>query len=326
MKLRLSIFSFETLAERPRVSRTVAIAIILLAGLEIGVRVGITRGLIEPDYSLHRLTEEYLDRLDRERPEIWLVGNSVVGRGIDAGIISRGGAGKAVALAHGSASPAGSEAMMHFYLDRAPHPREVVFLFSKDDFNRNGQRAGFSRRYLEWAESGPPFDIDRWLALSAARGAIVNRAQLGLARLLLPFSDPAHKSRAAWYDGKPIRLDHAAFLDTARDYEMDLDVVRRLATFRRRSGIAVRVILMPVTDRYVEFHDALFPSLPYQAIRTRLATSCRAHDIPFFDHGDPTDQYHLFSDPYHLNDVGKQEVSEFLAREIFGAPDQRAGM
>ena len=145
MKLRLSIFSFETLAERPRVSRTVAIAVMLLAGLEIGVRVGIAWGLIEPDYSLHRLTEEYLDRLDRERPEIWLVGNSIVGRSIDAGIISRGGAGKAVALAHGSASPAGSEAMMHFYLDRAVQaPREVVFLFSKDDFNRNGQRVDFS--------------------------------------------------------------------------------------------------------------------------------------------------------------------------------------
>ena len=121
-------------------------------------------------------------------------------------------------------------------------------------------------------------------------------------------------------------VESASLQDTARDYELDLDCVARLAAFRRRSGIAVRGILMPVTDRYVEFHDALFPSLPYQAIRTRLATSCRAHDIPFFDHGDPTDQYHLFSDPYHLNDVGKQEVSEFLAREIFGAPDQRAGM
>ena len=162
--------------------------------------------------------------------------------------------------------------------------------------------------------------------LSAARGAIINGVQLGLARLLLPFSNPAHKTRAARYDGTPIRLDHAAFLDTARDYELDLDVVARLATFRRRNGIAVRVILMPVTDRYVEFHDALFPSLPYKAIRTRLAASCRAHDIPFFDHGDPTDKYHLFSDPYHLNNAGKQEVSEFFAREIFGASNERAEM
>ncbi len=114
MKLLLSIFSFETLVERPRFSRAALTALLLLAGLEIGVRIGIAQGLLERDYSLHRLTRDYLDKLRRERPDVWMLGNSIAGRGLDAEIISQGSARSAVVLAHGSASAAGSVAMMRF--------------------------------------------------------------------------------------------------------------------------------------------------------------------------------------------------------------------
>ncbi len=324
MKPRSSIFSFETLTERPRLSRAALIAVVLLVGLEIAARIGIAQGSLNRDYSLHRLTEDYLDELHERRPDLWLLGNSVAGRGIDAEIISRKSFHDAIVLAHGSASAAGSEAMMRFYLDRVPYaPREIVFFFSKDDFNRNGQRGALSARYQQWAAHGPPLDLGRRLALSAARGAIVDRVQVGLARLLLPFGNPTRRVATPVFDGRPIRLDHPQFLDTVRDYDMDLDVVERLARFARRREIAVRFILMPVTDRYVEFHDRLFPSQPYESIRARLAAACRTQRIPFLDHGDPSDEYHLFKDPYHLNEEGKRRVSGLLARELFAARVER---
>ena len=324
MKPRSSIFSFETLTERPRLSRAALIAMLLLVGLEIAARIGITQGSLDRDYSLHQLTEEYLDELRKRRPDLWLLGNSVAGRGIDAEIMSRKSSHDAIVLAHGSASAAGSEAMMRFYLERVPYaPREIVFFFSKDDFNRNGQRGALSVRYQQWAAHGPPLDLDGALALSAARGAIVDRVQVGLARLLLPFGHPTRRVATPVFDGRPIRLDDPQFLDTVRDYEMDLDVVERLARFARRRGIALRFVLMPVTDHYVEFHDRLFPSQPYESIRARLAAACRAHRIPFFDLGDPTDDYQLFKDPYHLNEEGKRRVSGLLARELFAARVER---
>ena len=324
MKPRSSIFSFETLTEWPRLSRAALIAVLLLVGLEIAARIGIAEGLIERDYSLHQLTQEYLDELRERRPDLWLLGNSVAGRGIDAAIISRESSRDAIVLAHGSASAAGSEAMMRFYLDRAPYvPREIVFFFSKDDFNRNGQRAAFSTRYQQWATDGPPTDLGRRLALGAARGAIVDTVQVGLARLLLPFGNPTKRVATPVFDGLPIRLDHPQFLDTVRDYDMGLDVVEHLARFARRREIAVRMILMPVTDRYVEFHDRLFPSQSYESIRARLAAACRTHRIPFFDCGDPSDEYDLFKDPYHLNEEGKRRVSVLLARELFATRVER---
>ena len=324
MKHRSSIFNFETLTERPRLSRAALTAVLLLVGVEIAVRIGIAQGSLDRDYSLHRLTEEYLDKLRDERPDLWLLGNSVAGRGIDAEIISRESSHDAIVLAHGSASAAGSEAMMRFYLDRVPYaPREIVFFLSKDDFNRNGQRAAIATRYQQWAAHGPPLDLDGGLALSAARGRIIDAVQVGVARLLLPFSNPARRVATPVFDGRPIRLDHPQFLDTARDYEMDLDVVARLARFGRRREIALRLILMPVTDRYVEFHDRLFPSQPYESIRARLAAACRTHRIPFLDHGDPSDEYHLFKDPYHLNEEGKRRVSGLLARELFATRVER---
>ena len=311
------------MTDTPRPSRAAVIALLLLLGLETTTRIAVSHGFIEPDYSLHRLTEQYLAKLRRDRPGTWLVGNSVAGRGLDAEIISRTGSAGAVVLAHGSASAAGSAAMMRYYLDRIPYtPREVAFFFSKDDFNRNGQRASVSLSYAEWAENGPPFDIDQWLALSAARGGIIDAVQLGAARLLLPFINPARRARAPVFDGKPIRADHPVYLDTLRNYEMDLDVVARLARFSRRRGIAVRFILMPVTDRYVEFHERVLPSLPYETIRARLAEACRRHEIPLFDHGEPSDKYHLFHDPYHLNEAGKKRASELFARELFSADDR----
>ncbi len=126
------------------------------------------------------------------------------------------------------------------------------------------------------------------------------------------------------YDGRAIRVDHTQFLDIVRDFEMDLDVLGRLATLGRRGGFAVRIVLMPVTDRYAEFHDKLLPSQPYERIRARLAAACRNHEIPFFDLGDPTDDYHLFKDPYHLNAAGKTKLSHYLARELFAARVERA--
>ena len=324
MKLRSSIFSFETLTERPRLSRAVLTAVLLLVGLEIAARIGIAEGSIERDYSLHRLTQDYLDELRNRRPELWLLGNSVAGRGIDAGIISRKSPHDAIVLAHGSASAAGSEAMARFYLDRVPFaPREIIFFFSKDDFNRNSQRGVLSTRYQEWAAHGPPLDLDNVLALSGARGAIVDAVQVGVARLLLPFGKPARRTATPVFDGRPIRLDHPQYLDTARDYEMDSDVVARLARLARRRRIALRFVLMPVTDRYVEFHDRLFPSQPYESIRARLAAACRTHRVPFLDHGDPSEEYHLFKDPYHLNEAGRRKVSGFLARELFAARVER---
>ena len=320
MKRPLSVFSFKMPARARRFPRAAGMAVLLLLLSESAARIAISRGWLTLDFSLRRLTQESLERLRRDQPTIWLLGNSILRRGIDKDVLAREMGSRAIQLAHGTASLAGSVAMMKFYLSRVTQPPErVIFFVSKDDLNRHGYRARVSQTYLDLGRDGPSrFDLDDWLALSAARGQIVRSFQAGLASLLLPSGVPARKPRPAADDGKPITLNDPHFADLARNYELDLGAVAELGAICRRRGIRrTQMVLMPVTGRYIEFHEALFPEMPYREIRRSLAAACEANGIRFVDYGGPTNEYYLFSDPYHLNDAGKRKISEVLSRELF---------
>ena len=60
-------------------------------------------------------------------------------------------------------------------------------------------------------------------------------------------------------------------------------------------------------------HNAAHPAMDYAAIRVRVAELCRTDGIEFVDLGEPSSDYRLFKDPYHMNDDGKQWLSQRLA-------------
>ena len=110
-----------------------------LGAFELGVRLLLTYGVLEPDPTLDRHVERQVSQLEEAEAVMWLVGNSTLAEGVDVQDFNhRTGAG-GIRLVHGSATLRASAAMLEYYAGRLTRPpREVLVFLLKDDLNANG--------------------------------------------------------------------------------------------------------------------------------------------------------------------------------------------
>lgn len=329
-----SIFSFKSLrltaeGSRLRWPAGLLCALVILGMCELTARGLLQAGVLQENHSLSKLIRENTASLNRAGPNsIWFVGNSTLDQGVDEELFSRLRGIRSVKVSHGSATLRGSIAMLSYYLRHARNPpREVFVTISKDDLNLNGYRAEQSREYEKINEHDhAPFED--LLVLRATRDHLKSSI-LGIPKRIYrsfrgettPRQRSATASAAKVFDGQSIPLNDRWYRDLARDYSIDRGAFQALIDACRTHRLPAPVlILLPATDRYIEFHDALFPNLPYQRIRSELAELCESSSVHFVDLGEVQSRsdYQLYRDPYHMNPTGKDWLSrriiETLAR------------
>lgn len=322
MKPLSSIFSFSTL----RGPWPLPVAGVLAAGLLLAAegvtRVLVKRGTLPVDPSLHELVSDALRTLRRDRPTVWLLGNSTLAAGVDEAVVGPAAGGSVAKLPHGSATVRGLAAMLDFYLRQVEvKPRQVFVFATKDDFNPNGYRAEISRAYLDIQKQNRVPADGNWLMLRAARGAIQMEFVSFRQRLVNVWNalrgratQRPGSSGAAVFSGAPIAAKDAWFGKLAQRYTVDAEAFAALAEVRQRYALErVVLVLLPVTDVLARFQDEVHPTQTYASIRGRVAELSRANGIELVDWSEPTADYRLFRDPYHLNDAGKQWLSAKLA-------------
>jgi hypothetical protein len=343
-----SIFSFETLKLAPRFSAALVMALVLLGICEVTARVLYARGDLDEDASLHKVVRRNIEQLERTKPEIWLVGNSVLARGVDEDLLRRELGIGIARLRHGSATARAGVVMSDYYIRRTGlKPRALLLLMSKDDMNKNGERHNRSwKRYYTYRLRA---------ALGLARHSMLYRTRLNLGEQLSwenVLEDVDERQRQAWnrahrdagmtpaalvneedvfaarradddgsagrvFDGQPMPDDDPWMIGLARQYEADLDAFVLLKEVARRHDIPyVGVILAPITNRNTEWHDRRFPHLPWSGIREELARILADLDIPFWDHADQFTDHALFGDSYHLNESGREIYTRHLVKEM----------
>ncbi len=317
-----SIFSFDTLRASFRPSRAVVLAVALLAAGEGGLRLAAPRlhwrtGV--PSFDL--LVSRYRYELVRNRPALWLLGNSTLERGVDFERLASLAEVSVQALPVGSGTLAGQVAMLDYFLRRTPAPpRQVVFCLTKDDLNRQGYRAEISRRYL---------DYGTWRALTVDgmfRLDDVRKPWLELLGNALAPPPPAPAPVAAPpFDGQlsAAASNHLAYL--ALDFAFDESAFPRLASLSRKFGFQIALCLMPVTDVYLQFHDQRYPRLSCDSLHARIQALCDAHGFVLMDFSRlAVGQYGSFMDAYHMNDAGRAWFTPLLANALpADAPGRR---
>jgi len=310
-----SIFSSSTLRASLLPSRAVVFALAVVAAAELAVRaVPPDLGYYEGVSSLDEWVACLAHDIARDKPRRWLAGNSVLAYGVDAPRLARGSGTSCIALPFGGATFEGEVAMAEHFLRRAPaKPEEIVFCLTKDDFNANGERSWTSRRYLEY-DTWRGLTLNRVLRLAGSRNTIMNTAK----RLLFgrEFASARNPSEPSFKGViPPEKYDFMRRL--MLDYAFDGAGFDRLSAAAKRHGFRVRLVLVPVSRAYPDFHDRERPDLPHAAIVERIAREAAARGFAFEDFSAAfPDDVACFMDPYHLTEEGRNRFTELLARSL----------
>jgi hypothetical protein len=309
-----SIFSFETFRLRPWFPKATIAALLLLAGAEVAARHAVKTQKLHVDPSGRQLLADHRNAIKRNQGDIWLLGNSTLGYGVDEKLLATRTGTHLLKLPHGSATVGASAKLLNYYLDLAPHPpREVVVFVTKDDLNLNGYRAAVSAEY-ETLCKDPMRKPQEFLMLWQARSHIADRIEETVQRVLhhgkkvklAPAKDP-------FFDGK-IAPDDEMYTRLIKNFQMDPTAIANVADAAHRHGVKnVAIVLVPCTDVYARFHDKLVPQQPYAKLRSDIADQCASAGIKFYDFGDPSTAYREFYDGYHLNDAGAARFTVKLA-------------
>lgn len=335
MKLLSSIFSFETLTFPRTVPKAALLALGVLLGAEFVAERLRAAGVVKST-TVALLVDGYRATLAEERPSLWLMGNSTLNAGFDPDLFSRMTGKSAAKLAHGMATVRGSAALLDFYCKNVPVlPDTVLVLFMKDDVNSRGAGARVSVRYVEEEDWRVPW-LERVSSLRACRESLAKepRALFGQVYRRLTgrsassaaddpegIGDPTADGPEKIYAGAPIAADAPWFHDMANDFAMDDGAFAELTRVAKTHEIPrLVVVLVPVTDRFIEFHEWKNPGIPYAEIRARVAADCKSHGLGFLDLGGPSRNYSDFKDPYHMSRAGRETFTKTLAEKLFSTP------
>lgn len=312
MTRRLSIFSFNTLRASFRPGTAVMVAVVCILLAEAGVRrltpnLGWYEGLSSLGQWVGRLHHE----LKVHQPDTWLMGNSVLAYGVDIRTLEKRTGRKIAAMPFGGATVAGSTAMLEYYLKRAPRkPKHVVYCITKDDLNLHGERAWISTKYTEY-DSWKGLTFDRIFRLADSRNTIMNHI-----KSLLPGAPAAADLQPSEppFDGQ-VPEEKLKYLETLmRQYEFDAGAFQRARDLAERYGYDVSVVLMPVTDVYMNYHDRHSLRQSCAEVHQLIGESARAQGFAFHDlSGMDPGRYAYFSDPYHLTPEGRQRATREIA-------------
>ena len=319
MRRLSSIFSFRTLQGPWPLPLAGLLAVGLVLSAEAGAQWLVARGSLQTDRSLHGLVRQALTILEKERPEVWFLGNSTLAAGVDGTIVSAAIDGHVALLPHGSATLRGLGAMLAFYLRHVDaKPRTVFLVVTNDDLNENGYRAEISRTYSAINDTDRVPRDPNWLMLRSARATLRGQLTFG-STVQGEYEATSTRSDTPHFDGEPIAPDDPWYSSLARDYALDESAFTLVADVRQRYQLGrVVVLLLPVTGALARFHDETHPDIGYAAISHRVAELCVASNLELVDWSEPSLQNELFRDAYHLNRNGKEWLSRRLAAWLAG--------
>jgi hypothetical protein len=311
-----SIFSFSTLRGSFRPTGAAVMAVALVVALELGVRLYAPRiqwsaGI--PSFDL--LVDHYRHRLANTRPDIWLMGNSTLERGVDEILLQSTTGHSIQPLPVGSGTLAGEIAMLEYFLRRTPaFPKRVVFCLTQDDLNDRGYRAEISKRYLEY-DSWRGWTVDRFFRLDDVGEAWLDKMK---ALCFSPAALPGETAPSSIpFNGQLSNFASNHLENLARDFTFDSSAFPRLETLSREYGFRVTFCLMPVTDVYLQFHERLYPDLSSSAVVARIAVRCAGNGFDLHDYSQVAlHQYEYFMDSYHLNTTGRAWFTPLIAEAL----------
>lgn len=303
-----SIFSFETFRLRPWFPKATLAALLLLVGAEAATRSEVRRGKLHVDPTARQLIADHVKLISGNKDDIWLLGNSTLGYGVDEKLLAQKTGAHFLKLPHGSATVGASARILNYYLSldsaKAHPPREVVVFVTKDDLNLNGYRAEVSAEYEDLTHE-PMRKPQEFLMLWQARTHIAERIDAIL--------HGTKEKKEAPFNGV-IFDDDEMYTRLIKNYQMDQAAIGNIARAAHLHGVEkVALILVPCTDVYVRFHDRHFPGESYADLRAKIAAECNQAGIKFYDFGDPSTAYADFQDGYHLNGDGAKRFTAKLA-------------
>ncbi len=322
MTSRSSIFSFDTLSLPRTFPVATAFAICLLLACELGARALVATGHLEEDKSLRLTLVTRIKEIKAQKPPVWFLGNSTLDWGIDAPALSKMLNVPIYKLPHGSATVNSSAAMLDFYIKQTGiKPKLVVVTVTKDDFNPNGSRAKISQAYLDVANQNAVPTGD-FLMLRSARASIRDKVTDGIDSLRYPNKrviEPVIKT----FSGKPIPDDYEFTRILVTDFEFRADWINELKAVCDRHQLPAPVlVLMPVTDRYLQYHDRVVKTPTYEQIHQQTLETARTAGVTVIDFWEtPRTDYHIFRDAYHLTPEGCAWLTPLVAEQLKGKTD-----
>jgi hypothetical protein len=290
--------------------RAAALALVLVALAEFGARRLAPNIRLEESVASFDLWADHLARdVNARRPEIWLIGNSTLHYGVDAGRMQSEGGASVMALPFGSGTLAGETAMLDYFLRRTrARPRQVVFFLTKDDLNSGGLRADVSRTYLKYG-TWRGIDMGRLFRLDDIRKTLLNRLRTAEGTVESPSTFEGHLTAGA-----------SRYLsELIGRFSFDVSAFPRLEELAKEKGIRITLCLMPVTDVYVDFHDRHVPEISSGDMIRQMAALCERHGLGFHDFTAwAPRQYDWYRDPYHLNEAGREAFTRQVADLLGG--------
>jgi hypothetical protein len=282
----------------------------------MAARVMVRTGRLEQDKSLQKLLKDNVSYLQQKRPQLWLVGNSVLEFGIDQKQLSKDLGLATISLCHGGATVRGSAAMLDFYLKEASYkPEYVILVVSKDDFNPNGLGAQTSETYLRFMHWWGKYNKNySWLR--SVRGSLYDKILTLWSRVFVKKEDlPSWRER---YQTININVDPQEITRASiKNYMFDAEGLTFYSEICRRHVLKnTGIVLLPITEDYSNWHDREFPALPYQMIRSKLSEMCRKLGITLIDLGEPLANRALFRDLFHLSPQGSQYITGILSPKL----------
>lgn len=329
-----SIFSFSTLRLGPGLPRATLLALLILLSAEAAVRYRVAQSDSLFGHSFVFQVHRYESLVEAAEYDVWFIGNSTLNAGLDEAVFEEQVGLSAAKMPHGSCSMSGYAELVGYYLRRGPAPDHLVIYVTKDDLNLGGLRAEQTQKYKDYVNE-TALRPSHWMVLhydrQELRQAAVDRGD-GLYSALRGQA-PASEQRfqvegldEQTYEPSQDLYEVYNLREAARDWAMDRESVRRIVETAQRYRVQqTSFVLLPCTDDLAALHDRMVPGMPYEQVRLAFRQACKEAGVPCLDLAVASDRHDLFYDAFHMNQRGKQVVTQLVSDWFrLGTPDQPA--
>lgn len=322
-------------SRRRRLALVVGTLLVVVAGAELAAR-ALSPYLPEPLLWGDETTQVKVAQMDALGcADVVVLGSSTARDGLVPAVLEDELGVRAYNAALDAATPALLDRWLREEVDPRLEPRTVVVGLTSADLNDNSEAGDAAVRSYDRSIMGRDDPVGRLGALAAEHSALVrHRAQLrqpdelwaalgrlrrgerteGLDAAALIDADGAGRSRRELvYDGSSVAATFAAE-QLLNDYAVggaQLQSLRGLVERLQRDGVEVVIVLLPVTDDYLDLH-------PHPDDVARFVEALEGLDTRVVDLHDTGYDEALFADTHHLNGRGSERLTREVAHHLDG--------